>query len=94
MAEAAATTRPSRARKATPAKAAPAKAAAAKATEVEAERISTEGGETRIPVVLEHVEDTKRYAKFGFPASSGCVGNVYAPLGTTQVKMLLIGPAE
>lgn len=91
-------TRPSRSRKAagtgaTPAKAAPAKAAA-KATPAKAATVSTgEDGRTRVPVVLEYSGDTKSYAVFVPPASSGCVGKFYAPLGTEEVKVLLIGPA-
>lgn len=32
---------------------------------------------------------TKTYAKFNFPDGSGCVGTVYAPLGTKVVKVRL-----
>lgn len=53
----------------------------------------------RIPVELEHVATTKSYEKFGVPADvqkeHGVVGNLYAPLGTTAVKVLVLaGPAE
>lgn len=42
-----------------------------------------------------HAGDTKTYAKFAPPMGSGCVGTVYAPLGTRAVKVLMIGgPAE
>jgi hypothetical protein len=69
--------------KATPAKAAPA-ASEAPAT----------GADVEVYVVeLEQIEDTKSYARFKPPASSGCVGTFYAPLGTTEVKVKLTGPA-
>ncbi len=81
------TTRPARKRttaaKATPAKAAP----AAKATEAETEL-------TKIGFSLDEVEPTKNFAKFSAPKSSGCVGSLYVPLGTVEVKVLLIGPAS
>lgn len=88
-----ATTRPARARKATSekdAKAAPAKKAAASAGGVQV----GEDGRTRVPVQLEHKGDTARYSKFAAPESSGCVGTLYAPLGTEEVKVLLIGPTK
>lgn len=93
------TTRPTRARKAastkadkpakaaTPAKAAPAKAAPA------ANAVVGDDGRTRVPVQLEHFENTKSYSVFVPPKSSGCVGKFYAPLGTEEVKVLLIGPS-
>jgi len=96
-----ASTRPSRSRRpkadavdgAAPTKATPAKAA--KATPAKAAATSTgEDGRTRVPVVLEYVGDTKSYAVFTPPKSSGCVGKFYAPLGTEEVKVLLIGPSE
>ncbi|HVI70136.1 MAG TPA: hypothetical protein VM656_01445, partial [Pyrinomonadaceae bacterium] len=65
-----------------------AKAAPAPATSV------GDDGRRRVPVVLEYAGDTASYAKFKPPASSGCVGTYYAPLGTEEVKVLLIGPAE
>lgn len=50
----------------------------------------------RVKVLLEFefIGDTKTYAKFQPPADSGCVGTVYAPLGTDEVKVLLVSPAE
>jgi len=95
------TTRPSRSRRtkadaaeaATPAKTTPAKAT--KAAPAKAAATSTgEDGRTRVPVVLVYVGDTKSYAVFVPPAGSGCVGKFYAPLGTEEVKVLLIGPAS
>lgn len=95
-----ATTRPARARKAatprvagtkTPAatKATPAKAAPKAAT------AATEDDErTRIPMVFEAQGDTKSYAVFTPPQGSGVVGKLYVPLGTEEVKVLLIGPAS
>lgn len=96
---AATTTRPSRARatRTTPggtAKAAPAvskaKAAAPK-TEAAAEPTKTEV--TRFTVALEHVGTTKSFEKFAFPDNykGVVVGNVYAPIGTQEVKVLIIG---
>jgi len=91
------TTRPARARKAatakttTPAKEkAPAKATPAKAPAVQV----GEDGRARVPVQLEAAGETKSYAVFIPPKSSGCVGKFYAPLGTEEVKVLLIGPSE
>ena len=100
MAEAT-TTRPSRSRRtkadaaeaATPAKTTPAKAKAA--APAKAAAVSTgEDGRVRVPIVLEYTGDTKSYAVFVPPAGSGCVGKFYAPLGTEEVKVLLIGPAS
>jgi len=86
-----ATTRPTRTRtapaaKSTPAKAAPAKKAAAPAAP---EKAATE----RLTLTFKHVGDTKNYAKFEVEAGSGCVGQIYAPLGTTEVKAIAYGPA-
>lgn len=46
-----------------------------------------------IRIVMEHVEDTKRFSKFRFPTELDgvVVGNVYAPLGTTTIKVLVQG---
>lgn len=57
---------------------APKKAAAPAAAEVSA-----------TGYVLEAAGNTKTYAKFTFPEGSGCVGTVYAPLGTKTVKVRL-----
>ena len=56
-------------------------------------------GRTKITFTLNHVEDTKSYAKFSLDTDvdgnkTGCVGTVYAPLGTEEVKVLFVGPAE
>jgi hypothetical protein len=91
------TTRPSRRRSkaadetpATPVKATPAKKTApAKATPA-----TGDDGRVRVPIALEHDSDTKSYSVFVPPKGSGCVGKFYAPLGTEEVKVLLIGPAE
>lgn len=100
MAEAA-TTRPARTRKTTTPTAATmatktAKAAVAKpaTTSVAAPAVTvTDEGMTKIGFTMESAGETKSYAKFTPPASSGCVGNIYAPLGTLEVKVLLIGPS-
>lgn len=62
------------------------KTTAAKAKPVEAEKV------TRFTVELEHTGDTKSYAKFSVPENlkGTMVGNVYAPLGTHTVKVLII----
>lgn len=90
MAETQATTRPARKRtasKATTAKATPAKAAPAKAEEsVEAPEVE------RYQITMEKLPDTKNYAVFQPATGQGCVGKLYAPLGTTEVKVLIIGP--
>lgn len=88
MAEA--TTRPTRTRRAPAKTATPAKAATPKAaapTEAEAER-------ERYGFTMDEVGDTKSYAVFTPPRGSGCVGKLYVPLGTVEVKVLLIGPAD
>lgn len=90
MADATTTTRPVRTRKAAAPKAA-AKAAPAKAAPAAAPA-DDEAGE-RYVVEFEHVTDTKSYAKWAPKAGNGCVGNVYVPIGTTRVRMLIIGPA-
>jgi hypothetical protein len=86
------TTPRARARKTTttPAKAAPAKAATAPAKEAPTEDDNT----ARYAFTMEPAGETKSYAVFSPPKSTGCVGKLYAPLGTEEVKVLLIGPAE
>jgi hypothetical protein len=82
------TTRPVRKR----AKAAAAKAAPVK-TAVATPAAAAETGEQRTTVALVPAGETKTYAKFSPPDDSGCVGTFYAPLGTTDVRVLLIAPA-
>jgi len=98
MPEAKTATRPSRKRAEVGAKVADKpKATKAKATEtVEETANEPEQAENvqRIRVVMEHVGDTKTYSKWQPPASSGCVGTYYAPLGTTSVRVLLEGSAS
>jgi hypothetical protein len=77
---------------ATPAKTTPAKAT--KAAPAAAAPIKGEDGRVKTPIVLEYTGDTKSYAVFVPPAGSGCVGKFYAPLGTEEVKVLLISPAS
>lgn len=77
-----------------PTKAAATKAAqvAATAPDVTAEATAVEAPtSTRTVVALEHVGSTKSFEKFQAPADSGCAGNFYAPLGTTEVKVAFIG---
>lgn len=94
------TTRPSRARRgtvateATPANSTPPRKAAAKAAKAapaKAAPAATGTDErTKTPVILEPAGSTANYAVFVPPKSSGCVGKFYAPLGTAEVKVLLI----
>ena len=51
-------------------------------------------GMMKIQLELDAAGETKSYAVFTPPAGSGCVGKFYAPLGTEQIKVLLIGPAD
>lgn len=67
-------------------KAAPVKAAPATATEGDLAKVG--------PIELELSHETKNYAVFTPPKSSGCVGSFYAPPGTTEVRVMLYGPAE
>lgn len=90
MAEATGTTRPAR-KRATPAKKAATTTPAAKA---EGPGVATDGDITKLTFELEYEGDTKSYAKFKVPTGNGSVGSIYAPLGTTQVKVLIVGPAE
>lgn len=93
MAEATATaTRPAR-KRAAKTTAAPAKTAAPKAAAPTPTEEATDDNKTRFVVELEFVADTKSYAKWQPPKSSGCVGSVYVPIGTERVRMLLVGPA-
>lgn len=88
MADTPTTTRPSRARKATPAKAAPTAAKAAAAAPEEPTRTEV----TRTKIELEHLEDTKSYSKFKVPENlrGTVVGQIYAPLGTARVGVVII----
>lgn len=86
------TTRPARARKA-PAKAAT-KATKAASPPVAAGGPVTEDGLTKIVFALVAEGETKRYAVFSPPADSACVGKLYAPIGTQEVRVQLIGPAS
>lgn len=68
----------------TPRKTAPRKASPAAAKKAAASAETVAAG-----YVLEPAGTTKTYAKFTFPDGSGCVGTVYAPLGTKTVKVRL-----
>jgi hypothetical protein len=78
------------------------RAASAPATKPAAPKAAAkpvEEGLTKVSFTLAHGEDTKSFAKFPLDKdadgnATGCVGTVYAPLGTTEVKVLLIGPAD
>lgn len=73
----------------TAAKATPAKAAPAAKVDESTEDLAKVG-----PIELEFKNETKNYAVFTPPKGTGCVGSFYAPLGTTQVRVMLYGPAE
>lgn len=91
-------TRPNRARRtkadaATPAaKATPAKATKSATPKAAASATGTDD-RVKTPVILEPAGDTKSYAVFVPPKDSGCVGKFYAPLGTEEIKVLLISSA-
>ena len=89
MAEA--TTRPARSRatKETPVAGTPRKAAPAATAPVAAPANGSEST-NRINLVYTHEGDTKNYAKFVPPADSGVTGTIYAPLGTVEVKAVVI----
>lgn len=98
MADATTTTRPTRTRNTrtateTTAKAAPAASKAKAATPAPKAAESEKTEVTRFTVELEHIGTTKSFEKFAFPDSykGVVVGNVYAPIGTEQVKVLVIG---
>lgn len=84
------TTRPSRARKATPAKTAPTPKAAPKADTPPAVAETTD----RFTVAFEHNGTTKNFERFDAPKSMKgvVVGSVYAPIGTQRVGVVVIGP--
>lgn len=70
------------------------KSVEAKATNVKAAEAPTEAEapdtKKRTQLELDALEPSKSYAKFAPPEGSGCVGTLYAPLGTKTVKVLLI----
>lgn len=72
------------ARKAT--KAAPRKAPAKKAPATPA---ATTTEVDYVAFALEPDSPTKNFARFKYPEGSGCVGTMYAPLGTKVVKVRL-----
>lgn len=89
------TTRPARTRKATPAKAAPAKAAPAKAAAAKATETEETPARPDAVVELAYVGDTKNWSKWAFPEGGpNGTGNLYAPLGTTAVRVALYGVPE
>jgi len=51
-------------------------------------------GLVRTVLEFTYFGDTKSYSVFQPPEGNGCVGKVYAPLGTTNVRVLLVQPAE
>ena len=85
-------TRPSpRTRKAVPAKVAP----AAETVSETAQPDTTEEETTEAYTFdLEPRDDTKTYSKWEPPKSSGCVGTIYAPKGTTRVRVRIAGTSK
>lgn len=86
------TTRPARKRATPAAKAAtPAEAVAETPAAVEGAPVAPEASAAptadRVVVVLDHIETTRTYEKFKPPADSGCVGNIYGPLGKKTAKV-------
>lgn len=87
-----------KAKPATATKAKPAKVA--ETTSVEPAPVATpapapvDDGLVRTVLEFTYFGDTKTYSRFNPPEDSGCVGSVYAPLGTTNVRVLLVQPAE
>lgn len=77
------TTRATAARKAPAKTAAPAKAAPKKPEPF-----------TKFAVDMVPNGETASYSKWAFPPGTGCVGNVYAPLGTATVKVLVVPTEE
>lgn len=92
MAEATAT-RPTRGSRRAPSKAVPAKAAPVVAKAPEGTEVK-DGNVERLVIALESAGDTKSYSKWVFPEGSGCVGTVYAPLGTAEVRVAMKGASE
>lgn len=61
-------------------------------TPTEAAPIDDASDQQRVTFAMTQKDDTKGYRKFSPPKSSGCVGTLYVPLGTEEVKVLLVGP--
>mgnify|MGYP001574388586 CR=1 FL=1 len=94
MAETASTTtRPSRARKATGAVAKPAATSAKPAVAAPKAEVTEV---TRFKVELVNLGDTKSYVKFGAPDNlkGTFVGQVYAPIGTERVVVMVVGAGD
>lgn len=88
-----ATTRPAR-KRATPATTVtkPAAKATVAKPATAAVAVASVEGPTKFGFSMDQLDPTKTYAKFTPPASSGCVGTLYVPHGTVEVKVLVIGP--
>lgn len=81
----------------------PATAKAAPATAATEPTITAEDEATDLqkvgPFELPALDPSKSYAKFDLSTdvdgnATGCVGTVYAPLGTTSVKVVYYGPEK
>lgn len=55
------------------------------------DQVVDESGRENYVFELTHQGDTKSYAKFAPPEGSGCVGTLYMPLGTREVRVRMIG---
>ena len=95
------TTNPrSRARTTKAAPAAASKPAATKVAPAKAAPEPVEDGNTRVAFTLDSpFAETKTYTKFDLSVdkegnATGCVGTIYAPLGTEEVAIRLTGPAD
>lgn len=98
MAEASTNTRPARTRasRATTAAAKPAAAKSATPAKAAAPKAPEKTEVTRFTIALEHVGTTKSYEKFAVPDNykGTVVGNVYAPIGTERVGVVIIGAGD
>lgn len=86
------TTRPARVRKSAPTKATQAPVAAVKSPAATASVTvpAPDPAVQRVPLSLRHVSDTKSYTVWKPEDGTGCVGTFYAPLGTKEVRVLLV----
>lgn len=96
---AAKTTTPRKPRQATTVKPAATKATPARAATPAPVEEPSEATPVKVAFELARGEETKSYQKFNLAVdvnghATGCVGTVYAPLGTESVKVQLAGPAE
>ena len=71
------------------------KPAATKAAPAKTEAPAAEAELAKVgPIELVFDRETKSFAVFKAPEGTGCTGSLYAPLGTTEVRVMLYGPAS